>query len=187
MEERPYFKSSIGELEALYRQHPYNKKVLTRLDKELAFRKVKSARRLHALVRERLDEIRQKDGKRPLLSPFVQKPPRRPTMEQGNLLTDTPQDAKAAPETQPSPKQEVRQVTPQIVEKPPRLTPPPAEARQPTETVKNKEGSRPPVLMLVAVLICLACLIFVILSTKDKTFSGAVDRTYEEQVKNLLN
>lgn len=180
MEERPYFKSSIGELEALYRQHPYNKKVLTRLDKELAFRKVKSARRLHALVRERLDEIRQKDGKRPLLSPFVQKPPRRPVMKQGSLLTDTPQDAKAAPETQPSPKQEIRQVTP-------RLTPPPAEAWQPTGTTKNKEGSRPSVLMLISVLICLACLIFVILSTKDKTSSGAVDRTYEEQVKNLLN
>lgn len=180
MEERPYFKSSIGELEALYRQHPYNKKVLTRLDKELAFRKAKSARRLHALVRERLDEIRQKDGKRPLLSPFVQKPPRRPVMKQGSLLTDTPQGAQAAPETQPSPKQEIRQVTP-------RLTPPPAEARQPTGTTKNKEGSRPSVLMLIAVLICLACLIFVILSTKDKTSSGAVDRTYEEQVKNLLN
>lgn len=187
MEERPYFKSSIGELEALYRQHPYNKKVLTQLDKELAFRKVKSARRLHALVRERLDEIRQKDGKRPILSPFVQKPPRRPVMKQGSLLTDTPQGAQAAPETQPSPKQEIRQVTPQIEQEPPRLTPPPAGAWQPAETTANKEGSRPPVLMLVAVLICLACLIFVIHSTKDKTSSGAVDRTYEEQVKKLLN
>ena len=41
-QQRPFFRATVGELESLYRQHPYNKKVLTKLEKELALRKAKA-------------------------------------------------------------------------------------------------------------------------------------------------
>lgn len=186
MEQRPFFRATVGELESLYRQHPYNKKVLTKLEKELALRKVRSARRLHALVRERLDEIRQKDGRRPHLSPVVQKPQRRPVM-QGSLLEEAPQAAKETQESQPPQKPEPRQEPPQETPQKQPLTPQPAEQKLPTEANTIKENRWPPAPMIIAVVICLACLCFVILSTWDKTHFGSPGSAYEEQVRSLLN
>lgn len=186
-QQRPFFRATVGELESLYRQHPYNKKVLTKLEKELALRKAKSARRLHALVRERLDEIRQKDGRGRLLSPVVQKPQRRPVM-QGSLLEDTPQAAKETPENRPPQKPEPRQEPPQKAPQEAQpLAPQPAEHKPPAEENTTKGSLWPPAPMIIAVVICLVCLCFVILSTWDKTPFGSPRSAYEEQVRNLLN
>ena len=180
MQPRPFFRASVEELEKIYAQHAYNKKVLKNLEKELALRKVKSARRLLSVVRERLDEIRKRDGPRPLLSPVEQPRPRPRPVAQGSLLEETTGNS---PRQKPKARKEPPQKTPQ--EQPPRE--PPAEQRPPTEAAQAGESRMPSVTMIIAVIVCLACLIFVVVSTWDNSRFGASGRSYEEQVRNLLN
>lgn len=161
---RPFFRATAEELEKIYKQHPYNKKVLTQLDKELALRKVKSARRLHALVKERLDEIRQKDGRRPFFNPTIQNTSRRPTIEQSSFLVDMPLAAKAVSENQQLQKPEIRQ-------------------KKSSKIKLSLSGAQ----FIIVVLFCLLCFIFVLLLTWDKTSLGTTGKIYEEQVRTLLN
>ena len=191
-EKRPHFRAAIGELENLYRQHPYNKKILMQLDKELACRKVKSSRQLHALVRERLDEIKQKESGKPLLRPVPKKTPSQ-RMEQASLLNPTKPTEKQKPQMElPIQKgEEQKKINPPVEEMPPRAQP--AEDNRPTETSHRQERSASHFLTAVAVLICLACLVLVTLTTLGKDPIGKIrerffsSEGYEEQVRNLLN
>ena len=55
--ERPYISSSIEDLEAVFKAHPDELRRLKQLVQELSFRKTKRARKLLALVFERLTEF----------------------------------------------------------------------------------------------------------------------------------
>lgn len=57
MVDRPYFSSSIADLEAAFAAHPQESQILSDLDYELSFRATARARSLRALVTERLAKL----------------------------------------------------------------------------------------------------------------------------------
>jgi hypothetical protein len=57
MTERPYFSSSIGDLEAIFAVHPKEPPILSQLDHELSFRTTDRARNLRASVTDKLAEL----------------------------------------------------------------------------------------------------------------------------------
>ncbi len=57
MPDRPYFSTSITELEAVFAAHPHEFHILSQLDRELSFRTTGKARNLRALVAESLDKL----------------------------------------------------------------------------------------------------------------------------------
>jgi hypothetical protein len=70
--DRPYFKSSIAELEALFKRAGYDLKILQALDRELGFRSSDRAQKLRPLVKARLTAPAAKPA---AVAPIVRPPP----------------------------------------------------------------------------------------------------------------